>query len=426
MVAANQEMVPSLYYGIHSARDTWIGGIGFVLSVALLALALAAIGKFRNGVLKLFLGAFFFYNVYSLARPHIVSQPLPWWAKLAVGGVFATLFLLLFLRVGAEGWRKVAKSIIVASAVFVLSPMLIAWSHSSPGQGKLFGIAHAAGVNNYLVLVLDETSPEYTAGMVRELEGAQLHVKSAEVAEAGAATLNAIPSMLSTSRHDDVAPCTPTALCGAQGFDFAALTADGKADVVGFWHPYCAIRGLRSCAREEHVFTDSSSVDFGLYTLWCGQFNRGAILAFCNKTFPRSAATARTRRDMAAQVERAPFWREGGLLYVHFPLPHPSMSGDFPSLRSEYEANVGAAERMVAQLAARLRASFGDDFALVITADHPLRIALWCAAPAYAKPGCAAGLPADRGRVQYIVASPKPVTAVIGATNVGMLAPSRR
>jgi hypothetical protein len=423
VAVTSQEMTRSIYHGLHSTLHVYLGGIGFVLFMVACALALAAVEKFRNVLLKLFLWVFFFYNISLLIRGGGLAHPVPLWIRAAGSLAVVVLFLVVYIRVGSNGWRKIATAIAVSSAIFTISPVLISWAApSGPARTIALDLVRTGDIHNYLVIILDETSPEYTTGMVRDLARMGLHVKSAEVAAAGTNTLNAIPSMLSTSRHDDIAPCTWTALCGTRNFKFGALNADWtKTDIVGFFHPYCAIRGLRSCSREESVFADSSSIHFGLFTLWCGQFNRGGVFSFCRNGLHDAVALDRARNNMTQHVDQAPFWQEGGLLFVHFPLPHPSMTRAFPSLKVEYEGNVAEAERMISRLSSRMMSTFGADFTLVITSDHPLRTERWCASPIYAKPGCAASFPVNRGRVPFILASPKPINVAIPATNVGML-----
>jgi hypothetical protein len=425
-VAVSQAVIASLYHGMYSRADTIAGAGGFLLFCGCLVLALGACDFFRNFLLKLFACAFFVSNFYTIIRAHISGKPMPLWGFAAAGLAFIVLFWVLFTRVGPHGWKNISKFIIGSACVFALSPLVISLVlRSDAGQSGETEVARFPKTNNLLVLILDETSPEYAKGMIRGLTDAQLFIKSTEVAAAGKSTINSIPSMFSTSRHDDVTSCNSTALCGPRNFDFASLTANrDTTDIVGFWHPYCAIKGLRSCVREEGIFAESSSVNFGLYVLWCGQFDRRGMFAFCEKGIPHAAVVEHTRKVMSQKIHAAPFWQEGGRLFVHFPLPHPSMTYDFASLKVEYEHNVGQAEQLVSELTARMMSRFGKDFTLVITSDHALRTMMWCASPQYSRPGCVEGLPPDRGRVPYIIASPKPIDVAISVSNVGLLSPS--
>lgn len=421
LVPASKAMIGSLYHGFHGRVDILIGGIGFVMLMGGVALALAAIDKWNNALLKLFLLAFLLVNIYFLVRPRLGATALPLWTK---GGVAALLLAMLFylmqFRVREEGLRKTAKAIVVSSIIFALSPLALAWSGA--GRSAVVDFAHHAGTRNALVLILDETSPEYAPGFIRELREAGLYVRATEVAATGKFTLNAIPGMLSQRNYDDVAPCSGSALCGGQYFDFGDLsTSANRTDIVGFYHPYCAIKGLRSCFRQENVFAESSGVNFGLL-LFCSQFNVGRLLPLCEISFRGAPPVELAKQNMTLQIEHAPFWRQGGLLFVHYPLPHPSMTPHFPSLKVEYEGNVAQSERMVARLAGQMVTRFGADFTILITSDHALRIDMWCATPEYARADCAAGLPPDRGRVPFIVASPKPITSVMPVTNAGLFA----
>lgn len=423
LVATSQAMIASIYHGLYSRYDATVGGIGFLLFIGCLAIVLGVCDFWKHLLLKIFLSAFFFSNVYSIGKGHTGGVPMPFWAIVVIGSAFLGVFFLLFFSLGETGWKNISKFIIGSTVVFAISPLLIS-AVTRPGtlprverEGMPF-----ANADNLLVIILDETSPEYAGGLIKDLENAHLFVKSTEVAAAGKSTINSLPSMFSKSRHDDVAPCNSTALCGAENFDFASLKSIGApTDIVGFWHPYCAIQGLRSCTREESVFAESSSVNFGLYGLWCSQFNRKGLFAFCNNGIPRATVVERARKVMARKINQVPFWNEGGILLVHFPLPHPSMTYDFGSLKVEYEHNVGQAQQLVSQLTEKMMSKFGRDFAMVITSDHALRTTMWCASPEYNKPGCAEGLPPDRGVVPYIIASPEPINVAISGSNVGLL-----
>jgi hypothetical protein len=130
-----------------------------------------------------------------------------------------------------------------------------------------------------------------------------------------------------------------------------------------------------------------------------------------------------TRARMTAMVDRAPFWRLGGLLYVHVPLPHPA--GELPrrSLKAEYEANVEQAVDMVDALLLRVRARFGRDFEIDVTADHLLRVELWCQIPVYAGPDCGRDLPRTVDHVPFFLITDDAGKTALppSATNVGIL-----
>jgi hypothetical protein len=424
LVPTSQAVLASLYHGVHSKADTFVGATAFLVFMGGFALFLSIFDACKTLVLKACASAFFFYNVYALVRgqlpPHLFTPYLPLFAAL----LFIGLFALLFYLVEAEGWRQVAKAMMVSSAVFAFSAPLLAFSEGHAEKIEPAALsARPPPFNNVLILVLDETSPSYTPGIRRALVRAGLSVSYEEVISAGSDTVNALPSMFSVSRHDDVAPCGASALCGKPGFDFSSLQAlSPHTDIVGFYHPYCAIKGLRSCHREENFYTRSSAVDFGL-SLWCAQFNRGGILSFCKPRAFHMAEIERTRRNMLEKVDAALFWQEGGLLFVHLPIPHPSMTYEYSSLKSEYEGNIVQAEQLVSRLAHKLQVRFGDDFQMLVTSDHPLRTAFWCRSPKYARPGCADGLPAERTHVPLIFASPKPVPFAMPASNVGLLLP---
>ncbi|MBW7567400.1 hypothetical protein KIF53_21885 [Chromobacterium subtsugae] len=95
------------------------------------------------------------------------------------------------------------------------------------------------------------------------------------------------------------------------------------------------------------------------------------------------------------------------MLYLHLPLPHPSMETR-ENLRSHYLANLADASQVLGQLLDKMRGRFGDDFSVIVTSDHPLRTEGWCRPEReYHAADCSLGLPANRKQVPFIVISPR-------------------
>lgn len=422
MMPASKAVVEGLYHGFHTQTDILFGIAVFMVLVVCTAFLFGLLRSFNNALLKAAVISNLLLTFYLLMRPHLGEVEAPLWAKASCVVVALGLLLLgMFRFVGDEGWIKAAKAITVSCAIFGFSPIVLAWTGMGMGTQKYVNFANVGNSSNMVVLILDETSPEYASGFLGILNKAGLTVHYKEVNAAGKNTLNAIPAMLSLMEHDDVAPCSSTTLCGTKQFSFRELTAvGGKTDVVGFYHPYCAIQGLRSCNREENVFAESSSTHF-TWTLICGQVNIGGLISFCNRSFRDHSSAERTKRRMLRLVDDAPFWRKGGVLFVHIPIPHPSMTPDMPSLKVEYEGNISVAEEFVSNLVKRLGTNFGEDYAILITSDHPLRRDMWCATKDYASPTCIDDLPRDRGKVPLIFASFEKNTMQLPTSNRSLL-----
>ncbi len=425
LVLASQAAIPSVYHGLYTLQDTVIGATGFILFCCTIAFVLAKITIFNNALLRLFLIVFFYRTVYTLVKPHLSDGPMPLWLKGVIAFTFLLFLLWLLLRVKVDGWRQLSKFIIVSCLIFAFSPLIVA-QVQKPQSSRNFSFSKVKvdTVKNYVILVMDETSPEYAKNFIKILEGAELFVEYQEMISAGENTLNAIPSMLSKSRHDDVSPCSSSAICGPQSFDFSQIEAvQDNVDIVGFWQPYCSIKNLRSCFRYEGTFSASTPSGFGLYGLWCTQFNRFRLFSFCDSGGMKVADLNNAKLTLSERIYQAPFWQDGGILYVHYPLPHPSMTANFASLKVEYELNIIESEQFIMQLTSRLISRFGSNFALVITSDHALRPSVWCKRPGYENPDCLASMPANRGYVPFILASPKPINIKLPHTNVGIFSP---
>ena len=156
-------------------------------------------------------------------------------------------------------------------------------------------------------------------------------------------------------------------------------------DMIGVFHPYCAIEGLRHCVipqsgHDAPVLT-SFLCEFPL------QFMLGAQLG-CN----RGDITLRGVESSLAATRalfEAPFWKQGGLLYAHLLTPHPPSVSQELRLADAYAANLERARELVLRVVDSLdSAPFRDDYTLVVTSDHHLRSEFWCKAEPYSTHGC--------------------------------------
>ena len=81
--------------------------------------------------------------------------------------------------------------------------------------------------------------------------------------------------------------------------------------------------------------------------------------------------------EQLAAVWQAPFWKQGGVLYLGLSMPHPPGINGLSTLDAYYESNIALPQSFTQGLLVRLQQRFGDDYALLMTSDHPLRD-LWC------------------------------------------------
>lgn len=239
---------------------------------------------------------------------------------------------------------------------------------------------------NILFLILDELSPEYTEKLLAEIDNKKSPPYQVKTISAPTGmTTDAIPTLLTGEIHQGLRICGFTTLCSEnQKIDFSKLTAKNfNTDVVGMHHAYCAIQNLRSC------FTNSSfhrSTGIDLYCLHQEIFTRftpqrfNALWKPC--LIPENFAAQNI--SQALQVAKLmPFWAVGGELFIHLPIPHPINAGNDkyrikPSLVKHYEGNVIIAGKIVNDLLIQLTQKFKDNFILVVTSDHPLRMGMWC------------------------------------------------
>jgi hypothetical protein len=95
----------------------------------------------------------------------------------------------------------------------------------------------------------------------------------------------------------------------------------------------------------------------------------------CQKNSHRAWADM---RDAVVQaMMAAPTLRQGGVLYVHLPLPHPP-ARETGSLAEQYRQNLHQGEALLAQVL-QVLAKNRLEARVMVFSDHPFRQALWCA-----------------------------------------------
>jgi len=109
---------------------------------------------------------------------------------------------------------------------------------------------------------------------------------------------------------------------------------------------------------------------------------------------------------MIQAMWQAPVWTDGGMLYAHFPLPHPPGGNPIRStLSAQYEGNLEEARHLVREMLTRLSDNEVSKVTFVVFSDHPLRINLWCGSGAYSAAECQGVERYRDSRVPLIIAS---------------------
>ncbi len=385
--------------------------VGYLVVLALLAASrklTAEPGRRRlqrSGVILAVGAAVYTLFGYALATllvglPAVVRQGLI--GALVCAGLMAAAWAW---RLGEASWARWSRAIATACVVFASSPVIYSMIHAprfewppvsdgSPGPRR----------TATLFLLLDEMNASSAAPLVDVLRARGLDVASRAIATVGYSTGKVVPEMFSGQRFDEAKPCSLTAICSAsQVLDFGRITASRPdIDVVGFFHPYCAIQGLRWC---ERVAIRSALLDPERWR--CAIWRRTGL--------PTDLPPAKCRgryshfwealiRDTIDALWRAPIWREGGLLFAHLPLPHPPGADPGGSLDSHYRHNLERAARLLDAMLVRARDA-DMELRVVIFSDHPLRQAQWCSDyDAYVDMGCKPEPALHDERVPLIVA----------------------
>lgn len=368
---------------------------------------------------------------YPALSDYFNFSSLDGFEKLLIVFLFLFVFCIMVKLIPNNLWDRLGISIAITLFLFVSMPFtplfkLLSIDHETLNFSEL-GEAHQSKV----VVVLDELSPEGAQHIINRLKGDGFWVDNVNVPAAAQTTLEAIPAMLIGELDRNLLPCSFSALCGNSIKDFQNFYVNEEDyDVVGYWHAYCEIKGLRSCFRlikhQNQSFTHAlkyaaCSLDRGIFT---------QHLASCSIQ-PESIykfAWPEVAEEVNSAIFNMPFWNMGGNLFIHIPLPHPIFDvAAESSLSSEYRNNLLIAERLVAKLARELTNKFSDNFSLTILSDHSLRGELiWCNHDAYSHQGikdCLLDNEKNLGLVPIIhVASSQQVNLIKPLSVIGIFA----
>jgi hypothetical protein len=424
------ELYPVLYHQLYPVPIYLTAWLLFGMALLMPALPLAMIPASRGIALKLVfsvLGAYLGLvqlRLWAFDEGRTIPAPLKAAViALALGGCGWLIY-----RLRKVNWERGYRAAVLGSIMFALAPYLYSFT-GGPGVKRVSADRlRVPGIENYVVLILDEFSTEFSRGLDEDLAAQGLHVMRAEVEKAGSRTLTAVPGMLTTLKMEAAGPCAPTRLCGGEEkvVDFRQLeVAEKRAHLAGFWHPYCQMRNWDECFEAEGTLVGASLGRVLLHGFWCEGYSRLDIFGYCRTLWLDGEVFDGMRHHLDEQIARSAFWKEGGFYLIHYPSPHPKgPAGRKQSLAEEYAANVEEARKVVRDLAGRLKERFGSNFVLAVTTDHPLRKDLWCKDPAYESPDCEKGPVLSERDVPLVVASPSEGVRGLRlpASNVGLLA----
>lgn len=339
----------------------------------------------------------------TVSRITVLMAAMAWWRLSGVGlqllpSMWAWPLLglagLMGLRLNAASWAVVCRTLAAAIAIFVLSQPLLAHLRARdlqwpPVRQAGMPAADQPAPVTTVVVLLDELSAG-AAGPIAEAMGRSGYpVVRRAIDPSGDATGKVVPSMFAGRPFKESKPCSWHTVCsGADVLDMDRVQASRPdIDVVGFYFPYCAVRGLRSC---EVVAPESPYLDWARWR--CAAQRRSEWLTQFDGEDKRLRCAQQNGRIWIALGEavesaiwNAPVWTQGGVLYAHVPLPHPPGEGGAASLEQHYRVNIEKAAQLVGKMAERL-ASTQRPFSLVVFSDHPLR-PYWCLSLQY-RPSC--------------------------------------
>jgi len=299
-------------------------------------------------------------------------SPFPYTPLFVAVGL--VVIALLVTKLDHARSQRLLHAAAVASIAFALVPLI--WLQVSAQDQtwipptRIGAAGHEGGA--VVVLLFDELGYSAAAPLASDLQAGGLRVRYEPLKSAGHDTHNVIPALFTGQDFSQARPCGPTTQCsGVNHLDYSRIWA-GRTDidVAGLRVPYCAIRGLRSCYSSP-VLHGLGGAYASMMSWYLGHMRLSLPVALMDKEDP--VRNGKLLNAEMAFVRSAPMWTQGGVLYAHLPLPHPPGLGGPTTLDADYAANVEESRRITAELVGRLRATFGDQFTLVIFSDHGLR-----------------------------------------------------
>lgn len=323
-----------------------------------------------------------------------------------VAVVIVTSWLVAF-KLNETTWNKLAKSLIIATLIFIFTPNFIAAFSGRNDEVVLKRELDANFSNaskNLLFVVLDEWSIQENDPILNVLRKSMLTYQMNYIDSFGEATVDAIPSLLLDRKISDLEPCGTERLCSkSESINFQKLKSPiSNLDIVGYWHPYCAIQGVRYCFREDRVFYIEPGLD--LFCKTVKKLSSSLYQNFNCMEFKEEGSRNQQLKTMVSKIWSAPFWSSGGVLFTHLPTPHPNMEMSDVGLANEYMSELVNLSVLIEKIIERLESKFEEKYTLVITSDHHLRKEIWCDLyPTQLNRACDADFLRSEGKVPYII-----------------------
>jgi len=412
----------NLYFQQHSASELNVA-LGLLAVLVVVGVALlrrlfgqaAAIKLINIGIAMLLTLIGFRY----LQQFELLPFPMSTLHK-SLAVLFALLAGFMARRIRLDMWKRIYPAAIVAGLIFIFSPWVLARTGAttvywpSPSHQPPTVDAPQIPAQNTIVLLLDELSASAAGPVVEQLKEAGLQVTVSDINPAGKNTSSVIPAIWLRTSFDQAAVCGPTQICSVtKVLDFSKIQATSNSiDVVGFFHPYCSIQGLRSCFFQP-LPTKSAGTE-----LACSfpVFNKLAFLGCVDESSVAKNSMLALRDNMQQALMAAPFWEKGGILYAHLLVPHP-MGIPLKTLSEEYADNIENGASAVRLVAEKAKLVFGDNFKIVVFSDHPLRPEIWCKDKTYASFECKPDPSQISTQVPLIVATPRAGSASLVIEN---------
>ncbi|MBI3345971.1 MAG: hypothetical protein HY020_02030 [Burkholderiales bacterium] len=405
-----------LYHSVSSGQSVYfLLGIFFALLVVVLATG--CIRPAWHDVLlgTCFASSFAVWIWYVVLNGAISSSPRIFGLSLRplhmVG--FAIFLALVFHKVGRLD--RIGRSLVVACILFVATPLVSSAIRAEKMSWPLpqrMQDAESTSLRATLFVLFDELDGRSAKPLVQDLSQLGLEVQFKTVPSVGDATAKTIPAMFAGVDFSSAKPCGLTAICSKGNvLDFGKIEVTlNDVDVIGLYHPYCAMKGLRYCARVPF------SLDFFDASRWrCGA---GRLLTTkpdgseCLKFSKQVWADFIDRIELA--LWNAPIWKRGGFLFAHLPYPHPPGNSPDGQLWSDYGTNVARARKTLTGMVNRLHENGIQDISIVVFSDHPLRVDYWCTTNLYK--GKCGNLPPDND-----TSTPLIVATTGGKKNLDMI-----
>lgn len=212
-------------------------------------------------------------------------------------------------------WRRLLLACTAGALLFLGSQPLVGYLSAGsrvwlPGSTLLAPQEPRAVM---VILLMDELNASAAPLLADTLAGAGLRTQSQAVTPAGPHTAQAIPGMFVGHEVRDARACGPGTMCSMDGaIDFSKIRVTRPdVDFVGFFHPYCAIQGLRYCRRSVQSLPVADMKRWEC--LWLRQsrsMSKEDILE-CESIYIRS--WVELKEDVLKSLWSAPVWTQGGL-----------------------------------------------------------------------------------------------------------------